>query len=142
MTKRDGTQEILENIDAIIKGGAEGHLPRPTDGDETDSWIDVSSDTWEPALGEKLTGVLESRETVATQHGPRDIYTIRRKTGPAIRVYGSTMLKRQLGPLGDGCRVMIRYDGKTDKGMKLFIVKVHPDDINTPPAPKARPERA
>lgn len=72
---------------------------------------------WKPKKkGDTLTGILQRARTVRTKNGPQIIYSIVTDHG-AMDIWHSAGL-RDLGNVGVGQEVFIRYDGDKDVGQK------------------------
>jgi hypothetical protein len=87
-----------------------------------------SGGVWKPeAVGEKLEGVLESRQTASGRNGEDyTIFTLKEDSGEVRKLSGA-VLESKLGGLEDGVRILLTYKGKPKGTYRDYSVAVWED---------------
>lgn len=76
------------------------------------AWNEVTDGgQWAPQIGDKLEGIIKSRETKKGQNGEYTAFTIENAEGEAFRLWGA-VLETKLGQLEDGTKVLLTYKGE------------------------------
>jgi hypothetical protein len=76
------------------------------------SWNEVTDGgAWAPQIGDKLEGIVKSRQTKKGQNGEYTIFTIENTEGEEFQLWG-VVLETKLGQLEDGTKVLITYKGE------------------------------
>jgi len=80
------------------------------------------NDTWERKEGASVEGVYARKRTVTTENGESRLYTIEKKGGKEIDLWGTKMLDDFFTNMVIGTDVQIKYIGKkkTAKGGKTY----------------------